>query len=96
MDFLHRKKVTKRSPLKVKPLRLPGQSLQEKIDSRVDKALEYIVLMALALMVATMEWIRWLFKSPPQPIFFTFLAVVILLCVQVNTNDPRKSCHACN
>ncbi len=76
MEFSRRKKVSKRSPLKMRPLRLPGQSLQDKINSLVDKALEYVVLMALAIMVAIMEWCRWFFKSPPQPIIFTFLAVV--------------------
>jgi len=77
MDFLHRKKVTKRSPLKKKPLRLPGQSVQEQINSRVGKAMEYVVLMALAITVAITEWFRWFFKSPPQPIIPTFLAVLV-------------------
>ncbi len=76
MDFLHRKRVTKRSPLKEKPLRLPGQSLQEKINGLIDKALECVVLMVLAILVAMLEWFRWFFKSPPQPVVFTFLAVV--------------------
>jgi hypothetical protein len=77
MNFLLRKKATKRSPLKEKPLRIPGQSLQEEIDRRVDKTLEYVVLMALAVMVAMMEWLRWFFNSHPQPIIFTVLAILV-------------------
>ena len=61
----------------MKPLRLPGQSLQEQIDRRVEKTLEFAVAMALAIVFAVMEWFRLFFKSPPQPVGFTFLAVLI-------------------
>jgi len=79
LDFSPRKKKTKRSPLKEKPLRLPGQSLQEEIDRRFDKMLEPMFLMVLAIFVAVIEWIRVIFKTPPQPITFTVIA--ILVCV---------------
>ena len=79
MDYMHRKKATKRSPLKMKPLRMPGQSLQEEIDRRYDKAVESIVLMVFASVMALLEWSRWYFKSPPMPKFYTFLAVLACL-----------------
>ena len=77
MDFLYRKKVTKRSPVKVKRLRLPGQSLHEEIDGRVEKTSEYVVLMALAIVVAMLDWLRLFFKSPPNPIISSSLAILV-------------------
>lgn len=79
MDFHHRKKATNRSPLKTKPLRMPGQSLQEEIDRRYDKAVESIMLMAFVFAMALLEWYRWYFKLPPMPKFYTFLAVLAWL-----------------
>ena len=67
MEFSHQKKATKRSPLRMRPLRLPGQSLQDEINRQADEALEYMILMALALLIAVMEWLRWFFRSPPHP-----------------------------
>ncbi len=64
----------KRSPLKAPPLRLPGQSLQDEINDQVDKGREYIVLISIFMLLAAEEWIRFFFKAPPQPIFFTVLA----------------------
>jgi len=76
MDLSSRKKITKRSPLKMKPLRLPGQSLQEEIDRRFEKTLEPIVLMVFASVMALLEWSRWFLKSPPLPKFYTLLAIL--------------------
>jgi hypothetical protein len=74
---LNKKGPEKRSPLKAKPLRMPGQSLQEEINARVDKMLEYVILMSLALGIAGMEWFRWFFKSPPHPLALTSLAAIV-------------------
>jgi hypothetical protein len=76
MDFSSRKKQTKRSPLKMRPLRLPGQSLQEEIDRRFERTLQPIILMVFASVMALLEWSRWFFKSPPLPKFYTLLAVL--------------------
>lgn len=77
MDFLQRKKATKGLLLEEKPSRLSGQSVQEQVERQVDRTLEYVILMALVLALAIMEWFRWFFKSPPQPVGFTFLAFLI-------------------
>ncbi len=90
MLCLIRKKKEKRSPLKIPPLRLPGQSVQEDIDRIVDKFLEYAVLAALAFVVAAMEWIRAIFKSPPQPVVFTILAGMVWAFVLVKAMKTRR------
>lgn len=69
-------KRTKRSPLKQKPLRLPGQSVTEARDDLVqDKVLEALFIAMVMILFAGLEWWRWLTKSPPHPFVATVGAV---------------------
>lgn len=66
----------KKSPLKTKPLRLAGQSLRDERDRVIDEDLMPPFVIALvAVAVTLLEWWRWFVKVPPQPGFYTFLAV---------------------
>lgn len=69
----------KRSPLTGKPLRNPGQSLDEQIS---DLAYDNILapsLMALFLMVmAGLEWWRYYYPQTPVPLLYTGIAVVAI------------------
>jgi len=69
-----------RSPLKDKPLRLPGQALSEERqriwDDKVEAPLFVALLMAA---VAGLEWWRAWTNAPPQPWLFTFVAVAAVL-----------------
>lgn len=68
----------KRSPLKFSPLRQPGQSLDKKIEDMVDdKTFKYTIFIFAFVLIALMEWSRWYFNTPPQPLFWTLLAVII-------------------
>lgn len=60
------RKQKNRSPIIGKPLRLPGQSLQEERDALWDDKLEPYALMALCFVVlAAMEWYRdWMTCRP--------------------------------
>jgi len=75
--------VTKKSPLKAKPLRQAGQSVQEKIiEIFDDKVAPYILVPAFMIALACIEWYRSFFPAKPQPLIVTALAVISLLyCV---------------
>jgi Nuclease-related domain len=69
-----------RSPLKLKPLRLPGQSLDEAIDTLFWDELGPPFLFAFILAVlAGFEWLTALTRVPPQPWLFTGFAVAASL-----------------
>jgi hypothetical protein len=72
----------KKSPIKEKTLRHPGQSLDERIDLLInDKALLYIVYAVIVIMFAALEWLRYYHDRPPIPKTMTFLAfIVVLFC----------------
>jgi hypothetical protein len=71
-----------RSPLKAKPLRMPGQSLQEQRDKLFEDKLETPAMMAVfCVMLAGWEWSRYFTPRPPAPglmsaIALTFVAFV--------------------
>lgn len=73
------KQKQKKSPLTGKPLRNPGQSLDEEIQRLVDdKYNSYAIFTSLVISVAVMEWIRWYQQVPPQPFLWTVIAVGVL------------------
>jgi hypothetical protein len=68
----------KRSPLKDKPLRYAGKSIDEQIDKLIDdNAMPYVVVSGLFIMIAVQEWLRYYLNSPPSPKTITFLAVLV-------------------
>ena len=67
----------KRSPLKDKPLRQPGQSIQEQIDKIFeDKVIPYILFPAFMFIFAVIEWVRFIYPSKPQPIIATIIVLI--------------------
>ena len=69
-----------RSPLKDKPLRLPGQALQEQREALIADKLEPWLLLALFMAVlAGWEWWRYWKLTPPTPWLFTAVAVAVAL-----------------
>ena len=74
------KKNIKKSPLKKKNLRYPGQSLDDQIfDVLYDKVLVYIMISILLLVMAGIEWSRWYWNTPPSPVLVTILAIGITI-----------------
>ena len=68
------------SPLKAKPLRLPGESVDKEIDHWVnDKTLGPLFGAGSFCIVAFLEWYGYLAHTPRQPIVFTVIAVAALL-----------------
>jgi len=71
-----------RSPLTAPPLRNPGQSLDEEIHHLIDEEASGYLLVAFCLLFFTlMEWGRWWFQFPPQPVLLTLLTVVVFAYV---------------
>jgi hypothetical protein len=65
----------RRSPLKAKPLRVAGQSLDSEINEFFDDHIAQPGLVVTVLwIVAALEWSRYYFHQPPNPLFFTLTA----------------------
>jgi hypothetical protein len=63
------------SPLKEKPLRLPGESLDKEIDKWVvDKGLGAFFVAGCLCAAAYVEWYGYLTHAPRRPIVFTVVA----------------------
>ncbi len=64
-----------KSPIKDKPLRLPGQSLVEAREKLFEDAFDTPVLMAVFMIVmAALEWARLYWDIQPSPVIFSIAA----------------------
>ena len=80
-----------RSPLKQKPLKNPGESLDDEIQRLVDNTSERYGLAAAFLSVlAIMEWVLWYLEAPRNPILYTAFALPALLAVSIRLIFVRK------
>jgi len=69
-----------RPPFKQRPLRLPGQSLAERIDAvLMDKLLLWIFMPTFMVVVAAIEWVGWAFSVNRRPVTCTVAAVGMAL-----------------
>ena len=69
-----------KSPIKDKPLRNPGQTLDEKIEEFIiDIASKYIMMPSMMILFAVLEWMQWYFKQPYNPWLYTFFAFVSII-----------------
>jgi hypothetical protein len=67
----------KRSPLKDKPLRNPGQSLdQERFDRVYDRVLTPFSIAAFLVVLAGLEWWRYYLPHPPNPVLYSLFAFI--------------------
>lgn len=74
-----KEKNKKRSPLKEKPLRYAGQSLDEQIEDRLLDLLYWIFLPIVTLILVAGDWLRFLNPQPPErPILITIIALIFL------------------
>jgi hypothetical protein len=68
------------SPLKAKPLRLPGESLDKEIDRWInDKALGTLFAAGCFCFVAYFEWYGYLTHAPRRPVLFTVAAAAAVI-----------------
>jgi Nuclease-related domain len=76
------KKNNKRSPLKERPLRLPGQSVEEEIEDLLTDELLYFVMFATVFVILTLyDWYFAILNLPRNPLATTAITgVVIAYC----------------
>jgi hypothetical protein len=68
-----------RSPLKDRPLRLPGQSVLEEREELVEEAIAQPLLLALFMvMLAALEWWRLYTGMKPSPVIFSIAALLVV------------------
>jgi hypothetical protein len=82
----------KKSPLKVAPLRDPGESLgAELYDLVYGKMLLWGMVGLVGILFAGYEWLRWGFSIPPQPWVASGVALVMvgLAAWQIARTYPR-------
>jgi len=84
-----------KSPIKDKPLRSPGQSLEEERRKLFEDKLETPLMLAVVFMVfAAMEWWRYFWKVPPKPFIFTIVAVLLVVFAAWRVWKTRPQVHA--
>jgi hypothetical protein len=67
---------TSRSPLKDKPLRNPGQLIHEqRTDFIYDRIMAPVLIAAMFIIGAMLEWVRVFFPSSPSPWLWTVIAL---------------------
>lgn len=69
----------RRSQLKTPPLRLPGQSVDERISELRSKFDDHLILPLCFVALGMFEWWRWWTKAPLNPILLTIVAIIIIL-----------------
>lgn len=70
-------KQQKKSPLTAKPLRNPGQSIDEAIDNLItDEVLIYFLIVSGSIFLAITEWWRYFQQVPYNPILYTVVAIL--------------------
>jgi len=85
-------KIKSRSPLKDKPLRLPGQSVAEEREELVEDAVGQPLILALFFVVlAALEWWRLYKDVRPNPIVFSAAALlaVVYAVVRIRRALPK-------
>jgi len=67
----------RKSPIKEKPLRYSGQSLDEALDKLInEKAMFYVLASCLTLTLAMIEWLKYYNNYPPSPKTMTAIALL--------------------
>src|SRR3989344_3976341 len=80
---------------KQKPLRLPGQTIDEKIGTILDeKIMSYLLSIILVLFLVAYEWIHWFWVIQPRPILVTIIGVIFtIFCIsriRINISDIQN------
>lgn len=84
-----------KSPIKDKPLRMPGQSLEEERRRLFEDKIEMPFVLALFFtLFAAMEWWRYYFEQPPTPIIYTIFAVLLAGFTAWRVWKTRPQVHA--
>ena len=69
----------RRSPIKTPPLRVPGQSSDERISNLQNKFTDLVVPPLCLVVLAFFEWWHWMMAVPPNPWVFTIVALLSII-----------------
>lgn len=69
----------RRSQFKTPPLRLPGQSTEERISELQDTFMQDSIITVVLMVIAGLEWLRWWMPIPLNPFPSTTLAVAAII-----------------
>ncbi|RLA18529.1 MAG: NERD domain-containing protein [Gammaproteobacteria bacterium] len=85
-------KKQKKSPLKDKPLRSPGQSLDEKIQKIIDEdSASYILFPILIVGFTVYSWLLWFqIVKLPNPLLITIISILISIYCFFRVLKTRK------
>lgn len=84
------RKRTTISPLKDRPLRNPGQTLDGQIDDLTTDMLGLILMATMFVALSAMEWFRWYRDDRPHPVLFSLLAGVGIVYAIFRTRRSWK------
>jgi hypothetical protein len=83
--------MSRHSPLKAKPLRNPGQSIDEELQRIFDdQAFPYFWFPAVFCLLAAVEWFAYLSSAPRHPITFTVVAAIAVVIGAIRLVRIRK------
>jgi Nuclease-related domain len=68
-----------KSPIKDRPLRNPGESLDNQLnDLLLDEVLKYMMIAVMVIFLALMEWQKYFSNKPPSPWTITIIAFIVV------------------
>ncbi|MFT6350388.1 MAG: hypothetical protein ACJAYB_003436 [Psychromonas sp.] len=81
-----------KSPIKDKPLRNPGQSLDRYLlDVVFDEGIIYIFIGTVACLTAFINWIYYFTQTVPNPWAMIFIAIaVVMYCLHIVKKTQKK------
>jgi hypothetical protein len=78
------------SPLKDRPLRNPGQSLDVQIDDLTTDMLGPILMATMLVTLSAMEWFRWYRDDRPHPLLYSLFAGIGIIYAIFRTRRSWK------
>jgi hypothetical protein len=89
-----KRKQEKRSPLRDRPLRYAGQSLDDAIEDKLLDALYWFFVGVFAIIVTIQDWIRFLFPRPAEnPWLLTVIVAVLVIWATIKIITSVKKAY---
>ncbi len=80
----------KRSPLKERQPRYPGQSLEKKVNNLQLEYGLFIGISGIFIVLVLAEWFQWFRNLPPQPLITTIVAVAVFVYSYIKIRRIKK------
>jgi len=80
-----------KSPIKQKPLRHLGQSLNEYIANRIDDAMVWVIFTTFLILYARHQWGEFFYSSPPKPWIVTAMALTAIIVTSFKLRAEKQA-----